>query len=120
MDTPYIFYFAVSQCTPIVIITVTGGMLQIQILAPVCFHAFGKRQQGTAVHVSGDGHIGCIEESGKNITQLYGSVCFSRCNVVGRRPFHDVWHMSGALVWIGLSPVIMVAHHIAMIGNEND
>ena len=24
-------------------ITVTGGMLQIQILAPVCFHAFGKR-----------------------------------------------------------------------------
>ena len=119
MEIPNVFNLTVCQGTPIIIGTITCSMFQIDIFAPVGCCTFGQCQQRTSVHISGNSYPGCFEESRKKVAKFYRSIHLSRKYLLCCRPFHDIRNMCRAFIRICLSPMIMVSHHVTMIGDKN-
>ena len=63
METPYIFYFTVSQGTPVIIRTIASGMFQVDVCTP-CF-PFHQTEQRLSVHVIRNCTTGSFQKSGK-------------------------------------------------------
>ena len=81
-----------------------------------------ERHERTAVHAAGRGQAAHVEQRGHQVGQAHGrfGVPAARGEIHLRGEVQDEGHADRTLVPVGLRPVMVVAHHVAVVAHEGE
>src|SRR6185312_11802157 len=112
----------VGESVPMDLGAVADVVFEVDVLAPAFAPGANKLQQALSFDAFGDGSACGVEKSGQDVPEFYGVGNDLPCGAqahAGGRP-HDHGDVCGLLVAISLPPEILVAQHVAVVGDEED